>query len=157
LAVARRAAEQWGVLSLEELLACGLNRKAVGVRVNGGRLHRLHRGVYAVGHANPPLEGRWLAAVKASGPSAVLSHLSAAALWGIVEGRERRPDVTLRGPGTRLVPGVRLHRAALDADDRGRCAGIPVTSPARTLVDLAAVASPQALRRASATRKRCGS
>ena len=67
LEVASRAGEQWGVLSLLELRECGLNRKAVAVRVRSGRLHRLHRGVYAVGHANPPREGRWPAAVKACG------------------------------------------------------------------------------------------
>ena len=64
---AKRAAGQWGVLSIGELQACGLSADAVVIRVRPGRLPRLHRGVYAVGHANPPLEGRWLAAVKACG------------------------------------------------------------------------------------------
>ena len=96
--VARRAAERWGVLSLAELRACGLAREAVGVRVRNGRLHPLHRGVYAVGHANVPLEGGFLAAVKACGPRAVLSHASAAALWGLARlGRE-----TARRDGARV-------------------------------------------------------
>src|SRR4249919_3056011 len=73
--VARRAADAWGVVSLDELFACGLSRNAVSERVRGGRLHRIHCGVYAVGHENVPLEGRFLAAVKACGPSAVLSHV----------------------------------------------------------------------------------
>jgi hypothetical protein len=82
--VARVAAEQWGVLSVEELRQCGLSRDGIAVRVRNGQLHPMHRGVYAVGHDNPPLAGRFLAAVKACGPRAVLSHYSAAALWGIV-------------------------------------------------------------------------
>ena len=61
------------------------------IRVRNGRLHPLHRGVYAVGHPNLPLEGRFLAAVKACGPGAVLSHYSAAALWGFVDGTTATP------------------------------------------------------------------
>ena len=57
----------------------------------------IHRGVYAVGHANLPLEGRFLAAVKACGPGAVLSHMSAAALWGFMPWEERYPEVTVVG------------------------------------------------------------
>ncbi|HEX5899749.1 MAG TPA: type IV toxin-antitoxin system AbiEi family antitoxin domain-containing protein, partial [Solirubrobacteraceae bacterium] len=91
--VAGRAADAWGVLSLDELCACGLSRNAVMNRVRNGRLHPLHRGVYAVGHANVPLEGRFLAAVKACRP-AVLSHFSAAALWGFIGWEERYPEVT---------------------------------------------------------------
>ena len=72
--VARRAADAWGVLSLDELLACGLSRTEVRNRVRNGRLHPILRGVYAIGHPNVPLEGRFLAAVKACGPTAVLSH-----------------------------------------------------------------------------------
>ncbi|HKE81114.1 MAG TPA: hypothetical protein VKB54_17485 [Solirubrobacteraceae bacterium] len=62
----------------------------------------MHRAVYAVGHANPPLEGRFLAAVKACGPGAALSHFSAAALWGFVDWDARRFEVTV--PGTRSAP-----------------------------------------------------
>jgi hypothetical protein len=68
--VAKRAAEQWGVLSIKELTECGLNAQAVRVRVANGRLHKLYRGVYAVGHTNLALEGRFIAAVKASGEGA---------------------------------------------------------------------------------------
>src|SRR3954453_21820386 len=84
--VARRAAEEWGVLSFDEVLACGLSPRGVVTRCRNGRLHRLYRGVYAVGHGNPPLQGRFLAAVKACGPHAVVSHFSAAALWGCSSG-----------------------------------------------------------------------
>src|SRR4051812_12606706 len=79
-AVARLAAGQWGVLSLDELRACGLNKTAVGVRVRRGNLHPLYRGVYAVGHRNVTMEGRFLAAVKAC--AGVLSHFAAAVLYG---------------------------------------------------------------------------
>jgi very-short-patch-repair endonuclease len=149
IAVARLAAEQWGVVSSRDLASCGLSRDAIASRVRGGRLHLLHRGVYAVGHANPPLEGRWLAAVKACGNGAWLSHFSAAALWGFIPWDERYPEVVLARLGTRSHRGIRIHRTAtLDGDDVSRHRGIPVTAPARTLVDLASVLPYAALRRA---------
>jgi hypothetical protein len=144
-AVARLAAEQWGVLSLAELRACGLSDKAVLLRVRAGRLHRLHRSVYAVGHTGVPLEGRFLAAVKASG--GVLSHRSAAAVFGILEWEERHVEVTLARTGTRRIAGLRVHRAPLGLDDVKRHDGIAVTSLARTLVDLSSVLPYAALRR----------
>src|SRR3954452_10190282 len=110
--VAQRAAEEWGVLTIDELRACELNRQAVLVRVRNGRLHRIHRGVFAVGHANLTLEGRFLAAVKACGPGAVLSHFSAAALWEIVAWDDRYVQVTVPGESTRIHRRVRAHRSA---------------------------------------------
>jgi hypothetical protein len=146
--VARIAAEQWGVLSLDELRACGLSRNAVVVRARNGLLHRMHTAVYAVGHPNPPLEGRWLAAVKACGADAVLSHFSAAALWDLVRWDDRWPEVSVVGPGTRAHPGLRVHRTAtLGVPDVTRHRGIPVTSPARTLLDLASLLDYRPLRR----------
>jgi hypothetical protein len=137
------------VLSLGELLECGLTRNGVWVRVRNGRLHPIHRGVYAVGHANPPFEGRFLAAVKACGPRAVLSHYSAAALWEFVRWDHRYPEATIVGSGTRRHPGLHVHRTAvLDRQDVRRHRGITVTSPARTLLDLAAVLDYTPLRRA---------
>jgi very-short-patch-repair endonuclease len=148
--VARRAADQWGVLSLDELFACGLSRTEVRGRVRNGRLHLLHRGVYAVGHANVSLEGRFLAAVKACGPGAPLSHHSAAALWGFMQWEERYPEVTVVGTAPRAHPGLRIHRTTtLDRDDATRHRGIPVTSPARTLLDLAATLDHRPLRAAT--------
>ena len=137
--VAALAAEEWSVLSLDELRACGLTRKEVMTRVANGRLHRRYRGVYVVGHANPPVEGHWLAAVKACGHGAALSHFAAAALWRLLEWDGRYPAVTVRGGGTRTHPGIRVHRSSLDARDVTRHRGIPVTAPARTLIDLAGV------------------
>ena len=106
--VARRAADAWGVLSLDELFACGLSRTEVRVRVRNGRLHPLHRGVYAVGHANVTLEGRFLAAVKACGRGAVLSHHSAASLWGFLDWDDRYPEVTVALARARTWP--RIHQ-----------------------------------------------
>jgi very-short-patch-repair endonuclease len=147
--VALRAAGQWSVLSIEELRDCGLTHDAVAVRARTGRLHRIHRGVYAVGHPAPPLEGRFLAAVKACGPGAVLSHYAAAALLGLVLWDERYPQVTVVGTASRRHRGIRVHRtASLDPMDVRRHEGIPITSPARTLVDLASMVRYRTLRRA---------
>lgn len=137
------------MLSLDELRECGLSDQAVGVRVRNGRLHKLHRAVYAVGHRNPPLEGRLLAAVKACRPRGVLSHYSAAALWGFVAWDDRRPEVTVAGAGTRVHRGLRVHRTkSLPRRDVTRRRGIPVTTPARTLFDLASILDYRSLRRA---------
>jgi hypothetical protein len=145
--LARLAAEQWGVLTLDELVRCGLSYKTVEDRVRRGHLHRLHRGVYAVGHPNLPLQGRFLAAVKACGPGAVLSHFSAAALYELVRWDDRYPEVTT--PTPRRHPGIRAHRSSmLDVHQTTRHKGIAVTTPARTLVDLAAAFEYGALRRA---------
>jgi very-short-patch-repair endonuclease/predicted transcriptional regulator of viral defense system len=147
--VALRAGDEWGVVSLDELRECGLSRNAVAVRVRNGRLHPIHRGVYAVGHAKPTREGRFLAAVKACRPGAVLSHFSAAALWGFVEWDDRYPEVTVRGTGTRAHRGIRVHRSStLDGPDVTRHEAISVTSPPRTLIDLAALLDYRPLRRA---------
>jgi very-short-patch-repair endonuclease len=146
--VAELAATQWGVVSVDDLLnACGLTHRAVGTRVARGHLHPLHRGVYAVGHPNPPRDGHFLAAVKACGPTAVLSHLSAAAVHGFFTWDDRYPEVTVRS--YRSHAGIRIHRAAtLDPADVVRHHKLPLTSPARTLADLAAYLDATPLRRA---------
>jgi hypothetical protein len=145
--VARTAAAQWGVLSLDELRACGLSKREVAVRAKAGRLHPIHRGVYGVGHPNLPLEGRFLAATKACGPHAVVSHFSAAVLWGIFTWEERLIEIT--APTPRRHPGLRTHRTAnplLNAAVVHR--GIPVTTPTRTLKDLAITLPEPGLKRA---------
>jgi very-short-patch-repair endonuclease len=148
--VARLAGEAWGVLSIGELRSCGLSGDAVAGRVRNGRLHPIHRGVYAVGHANPPLQGRFLAAVKACGRRAVLSHFSAAALLGLVDWDGRRLEVTVCSPGRRVHKNVRVHRTnVLEERDIALRDGIPITAPARTLVDLASVLDQRGLRRAA--------
>lgn len=146
--VAERAAEQWGVLSLAELCTCGLSRQSISSRERRGWLHRLHRGVYAVGHSNPPRQGWLLAAVKACGPGAVLSHLSAAELWGLTDAAGRYPEVTVPALGSRAHPGIRVHRSALlERCDVTRRMEIPVTTPARAIVDCASRLPYRELRR----------
>ena len=116
---------------------CGIDPSGIKRRVAAGRLHRLHRGVYAVGHPNIDNEGRWMAAVLACGDGAVLSHRSAAALWSIGSGTAV-VDVTVPGSGGRATrTGIRLHRSrTLSPAGCTIRAGIPVTKPARTLQDL---------------------
>jgi very-short-patch-repair endonuclease len=146
LLVAARAAEEWGVLSTDELRECGLSLNAIVVRVRNGRLHPLHRGVYAVGHTNLQLEGRFLAAVKACGPGAHLSHFSAAALYGFLPWDDRYPEVTVPGSNKPKHARIRTHRTT--TPDPTRHKNIPITTPARTLVDLAATLPYKPLRRA---------
>src|SRR5687768_3070443 len=86
--LAARAAEQHGVVSRAQLLELGFSRRAIARRLASGRLHRRYAGVYAVGHDRLSREGRWMAAVLACGPDAVLSHRSAAALWGLQRASE---------------------------------------------------------------------
>lgn len=148
--VAERAAEQWGVLDIGELFACGLSRQAVAVRERRGWLHRLYPAVYAVGHPNPPREGWLLAAVKACGPTAALSHAGAAEVWGLIEPLDRYPDVTIVGTGARSHRGINVHRTiALDDRDRAHRREIPVTAPARTLLELGAIVPTPVVRRAA--------
>jgi very-short-patch-repair endonuclease len=112
-------------------------------------LHLLHRGVYAVGHPNLPLEGHFLAAVKACGREALLSHISAAVLWEILHWEDRLPDVTVFGEGTRGHAGIRVHRTAFLAGADVRVhKGIRVTSPARTVIDISPLLTYRGLRRA---------
>jgi hypothetical protein len=147
--VAKHAALAWGVLSIDELVACGLSLGGIKSRVARGHLHRKYRGVYAVGHPKLPLEGCFLAAVKACGKAARLSHFAAAALYGFVEWDFRDPEVTVVGRGTRSHPGIRIHQtSSFDGADLRMQKGIPVTSPARTLVDLASIRGYPSLRRA---------
>jgi hypothetical protein len=111
-------------------------------------LHPLHRGVYAVGHPNIPLNGRFLAAVKACGPTARLSHFSAAALWDIVTWDDRFPEVTVTGTSTRTHQGIKVHRTQTETPVTRRH-GIPTTDPAQTLRDLSSVPEFKGLRRAT--------
>jgi very-short-patch-repair endonuclease len=135
--IARLAGIQHGVLSSMQLQAAGLSTSSIGDRVAAGRLHRIHRGVYAVGHPNLSDEGRWMAAVLACGHGAVLSHRSAAALWRLAP-VAKVIDVTIaQDSGRAARQGIRLHRSrTLSPADVTRRARIPVTKPARTLADL---------------------
>jgi hypothetical protein len=145
--VARR---QWGVVTRGQLADMGLSARGIEEMLRTGRLIRLHRGVYAYGHDRLRREGHWLAAVLACGPGAVLSHRSAAALWGIRPSESGVVDVTIPSRAGRIRRrGVRVHRSGrLTADEVTVRDGIPVTTVARTLLDLADDLDLQALRRA---------
>src|SRR5688500_5467168 len=95
--IARLAAAQHGVISLTQLLSLGLSRSMVADRARNGRLHRIHRGVYAVGHPKLSNEGKWMAAVLAYEGDTVLSHRSAAELWRLLPARTGAVDVTVPG------------------------------------------------------------
>jgi hypothetical protein len=135
--LAELAARQHGVVGVEDLRALGFDRDAIARRVASGRLHRLHRGVYAVGHTVLSRNGAYLAAVLACGPDAVLSHRSAAALWGLRPSDAPRIDVTVpHTSGFRTTRAIVVHRP-LRTPDPMTHAGVPVTTPGRTLADLA--------------------
>jgi very-short-patch-repair endonuclease len=147
--VARLAARQHGVVSLEELLACGLSQDAISVRAHNGRLHPMYRAVYAVGHPNPTRDGWFLAAVKACGEVAVLGLWSGAMLVNIIKWEDRYPDVLVLGERAPRHPRINGHRTSyLPREHVTTVRGIPVTTAERTLLDLAAVLPEQRLRRA---------
>jgi hypothetical protein len=144
LRVAKLAAGQWGVVTMAQLRECGLSRREVEVRVGQGHLHPLYRGVYAVGHHNVAQEGRFLAAVLACGPNAVLSHYSAAALHELVKWDGRPFDVS--APTKRERPRIKAHRPT--EIERTVVKGIPVTPKLRTVIDLARVVDDATVKRA---------
>lgn len=131
-------ARQHGVISHAQLLKLGMGAAAIQHRLGNGRLHSLMRGIYAVGRPDVGAQGRWMAAVLACGSRALLSHRSAAALWGIRRARGEEIEVVVPTELRRRRPGIRVHRRR-DHEAPGRCfvADIPVTHPVATLVDLA--------------------
>src|SRR4051812_25632030 len=143
-AVAALAGRQHGVVARRQLAALGLRSAAIDRRVAAGRLHPIHRGVYAVGHTVLALRGRWMAAVLAAGPEAVLSHRAAAALWAIRPGTW----IEVTAPHAPRRRGIVGHRGTVAPDERTVRDGIPVTTVARTLLDLAAILEPRLLERA---------
>src|SRR3954452_21399817 len=111
LRVAKIAVRQHGVITLRQLEAAGLSKRAAAGRVRSGRLHRLHRGVYAVGHRAPSHHARWMAAVLACGEGAVLSHGSAAALWKLLKPLDGPTHVSIPTPtGRTALRGIHFHR-----------------------------------------------
>jgi very-short-patch-repair endonuclease len=143
-AITALAERQHGVIAVAQLYSLGLSETQVRGRVANGWLHRVHRGVYALGHRNIPREGRWMAAVLACGHGAVLSHQSAGELWKIRQSRGQASDAVSievaipRARGARSRTRVTVHRVpTLRASETTTRDGIPVTSPARTILDLA--------------------
>jgi hypothetical protein len=132
-----------------QLRAAGLTPKQIDRRISTGVLFPLHRAVYAIGHDLLSQRGRWLAAVLACGPKALLSHRSAAALHGLLPAPGRSAHVTAARTTRRSSPGIRVHRARhLREGDRALIDRIPVTSVARTLMDLAVSTDHHTLARA---------
>ena len=145
-ASARLSARQHGVVALFQLLDLGVSYETVRSWEAAGRLHRVHRGVYAVGHGALTQKGRWMAAVLAAGEGAVLSHGSAAALWELAT--DRGVPHTTTPAACRTRRGLRVHHSALPADEVTVRHAIPVTTAARTLLDVAATSSRRELERA---------
>lgn len=169
--IAHLAARQHGVVSVAQLREAGLDKHRVAHRVRTGRLHRVHRGVYSVGHDGLSLHGRWMAAVLVCGEGAVLSHRSAAALWELLRPMSGPIDVSVPTTGgRRRRDGIRLHRRpslqqtkpiqSTHQANEGALDGlvpsglvtirhnIPVTTPARTIDDLHDTVPPRLYRRA---------
>ncbi len=146
-AIGEIAERQHGVVGRWQLEELGISRGQIEARQRRGSLHRLHRGVYAVGHRNLKQKGRWMAAVLAFGPGAVLSHRSAGQLWRIVPMRAIEPEV-IRAGFVRGRSGLVVHRVSLPADEMTEVDGIPVTTAARTVFDLAAMSTPREVERA---------
>jgi hypothetical protein len=125
------------VVSREQLVASGLGPRTIRRRVEAGRLHVLHRGIYVVGHGRVTKKGDWMAGVLAGGERALLSHRSAATLWGLT---------TYKGPVEVTAPtagrtrtGIVVHQGGIGREERTAVDGIPVTTVARTLFDAAEV------------------
>lgn len=164
--IARLASAQHGLVTAKQLAALGLGRAAISERVRGGRLHRVHRGVYAVGHTALSLHGHFMGAVLACGAGAVLSHGSAAVLWGLL--RPLDDPVHVSAPtaaGVESRRGIRVHRCPSLAESSrppsapairdGRKARlttirhrIPVTTVQRTIDDVERSLAPHLVRRA---------
>jgi predicted transcriptional regulator of viral defense system len=132
------AARQHGVVSRPQLLELGFSDARIRAGVRRRALHRLHTGVYAVGYCSGAEETRWMAAVLAAGPNALLSHLDAAALWKVYIASGPRVHVLTRS--NRRDAALVVHRVRrIHPEDVAVHRGIPVTSVARTLVDLTGV------------------
>jgi predicted transcriptional regulator of viral defense system len=146
-ALADLAGRQHGVVARRQLLEIGFGPRAIARRLESGRLHSLHRGVYAVGHRVVACEGRWMAAVLAIGPGSALSHRSAAAHWGLLSLRGGAVHVT----GERAVrerPGIIAHCSRLPSDETTTLDGVPVTTVPRTVLDLAVMAPRRSIEQA---------
>lgn len=145
--MARLAREQHGVVALRQLRQMGFSDRAVDRRLERSQLHEVFRGVFVFGSRRISRKGRWMAAVLASGEGTVLSHRSAARLWRLLPPASEWIDVTRPDRRVRR-DGIVGHRASLRDDEWVIEGGIPVTSPFRTIFDLAAVVSVRDVERA---------
>ena len=149
-AIAHVADAQHGVVHRAQLHAAGLGRGAIEHRLASGSLYRIHPGVYAVGHRVLQPLARELAALLFIGSGSLVSHRSAACLWGLTQGfPPDEVEATVVGRHAASRPGLRIYRVGrLDPDDVRLLWGIPVTAPARTMIDFAAHAPEPEFRRA---------
>jgi len=148
------AVRQHGVVARRQVLALGISARSIGRRLEAGRLRAVHRGVYAVGHDRLTPHGHLMAGVLACDEGAVLSHKSAARLWGLM--RSRLIPVEVTAVSGRGRSGITVHEGGLAPADRAIVAGIPVTSIARTLLDLADVGDRRTVGRAFEEADRLG-
>ena len=140
MAIGELASAQHGVVTLGQLQLLGLTKSGVAARVKSGRLYRIHRGVYAVGHGRLTSHGRTMAAVLAYGPRAAASHRTAAGLHGLRADNRATTDISLPLQSARSRPGIHAHATpTLRPTDVTTRHGIPCTTVARTLLDLAEV------------------
>jgi hypothetical protein len=148
--IAAVAGRQHGIVTVAQLRDAGFDESAVRRAIQAGRLHRIHRGVYAVGHRSLSWRGRWTAAVLAVGDGAALSHTCAAALWGFLRPIPGPIHVILDArSGRARRRGIALHRCStLSRGDLTRRHGIAVTTPARTIEDIRGTIEPYLFRRA---------
>ncbi len=141
------AAGQHGVISRQQLGELGLSQSVIGRLVDAGHLHRIFRGVYAVGHPAIGERQTMFAATLACGEDAVVSHRSAAALLGLLDRAPAVIDLIAPGQRGRKIDGIRHHQAVPPAaEECGTVERIPCTSPARTLVDCAGTVGNRSLR-----------
>ena len=150
-ALSRLATQQHGVVAHFQLLELGFGTQAVKTRLASGLLHHLHGEVYAVGHLRLGQRGWWWAGVLAYGRGGVLSHRTAAVLWGIQRRRQGPVEVTAPGgrQGIERRSGIWVHRCRLGPEDVTSRDGFPATTVARTLFDLAEVAPYESLKGAA--------
>jgi len=157
--IARIARKQHGIVTTRQLVEVGLTKSAIAKRAKRGRLHRLHRGVYAVGHEGLSEEARWMGAVLAGGHGAALSHGAAAVHWGLLRPLDGPIDVTIpTQTGRAQRRGIRIHRCGSLKATWSTTGSptrlvtvrdhIPVTTVPRTLIDIRATLPPRLVRRA---------
>jgi very-short-patch-repair endonuclease len=148
-AIGSLADVQHGVVARRQLLEMGVSRRVIGHRLRCGRLHLVHRGVFAVGLRRLTSKGRWMAAVLAVGSGGRLSERGAAAAWGLRPQNAGPTDVAVPRK-VNPISGLRIHHIHLPPDEVTTLDGIPITTHARTLFDLAKVLPPHQLERAIA-------
>jgi very-short-patch-repair endonuclease len=151
IVVAWIAARQLGLITAEQLIAAGVGRGSIRWRLANGALHRVFRGVYLVGHAVPPPGAVEFAAVLVCGDETVVSHRSAVVVWRLGSPLVREVEVTVAGRDCRSRSGLRVYQVQeLAAADRSTKGGIPITAPARTLIDYASTTGREEAERAIA-------